>query len=234
MSENEQPDEIKELCEERFNIVKELKELSAERKEIEANVLTISVDAMAAFRQREVFNIEVKELKQKRDSLKSENKKLESMQTKYKEMEYDMNIGRVSMNKEKDFFKRLSKLKIEIENEKKNPSPGKIDKKVASARHKEVVEKSKSASDEHNRLASKLKLLADITDIADGNSVRRRKLQGMFESVQSKINEKYDNLKGGRPNKAVNQEVELASIMDRLKSGEAITTDDLMRMQGGF
>jgi uncharacterized coiled-coil DUF342 family protein len=236
MSKDDEPDEIKQLCEERYNIVKELKELSAERKQIEEKVHSIVLDAMTSYRMRESLNAEVKNLKEKRDALKPENKKLESLQRKYKEMEYDMNCGRISIKKERDFFKRLGRLKLEIDNEKANPTRGKIDKKEASARHKVVVEKSKEASEHHKALSAHLKTLADITDIADGNSVRRRKLGVMFENVQGKINEKYDELKGGsRPKrKVIDPAAELQSMMERLESGETLTTADLLNFQGGL
>lgn len=218
-------EEIKETAEKRKGVSDRLKELSQERKQIEIAMVPHILDMFEALKSRNEMNAKVKQLKKKRGKSSGKGgQKIKTLEKEFKKLEYDWQTGAISHKREKQTMKRLAELDTILKQLKKD-NPG-------SEVHQQIIETSKKASESHEKLQAALYEIFLLTDNADGNVLKRERLHYYYKEMSEKLDSLYADKKEAKDagTVSIGDFMDVDSFMDKLKSGETLSLNDLLSM----
>src|SRR3989344_561045 len=255
---NEVEGEIEELKKEIANSIKEARELREEKNKVNIQVKelkekrekqnSITKEKINQFNElRRGINFRERERKRPADVIKNDIDKIEER----------IETEALKFSEEKRLMKKIGKLKQEYEGAKKEASAldeiGKIEneiiesKKAAEELHKKVQELAQESKNKHNvylEISKKIKEVNNEQEKAFNNFL---KFKEEFNKIGKEVDEKLEALRDAknkldgfrRADKKDKDEAEERTLKkkandveEKLKRGEKITKEDLIKFQG--
>ena len=217
--------EMKELAEKRKGVSERLKALSQERKQIEIDMVPHILMMFSALHERTTLNDTVKKLKKQRgkDTGKGGDQ-LKKLMAEFKQLDFKWSSGVIAYKKEKQTMKRLGELDKTIKRLKAE-NPG-------HEVHTDIIEMSKKASAAHERLQGAMTQMFLLTDIADGNTLKRERLGHYYETMSKTLDEMFKDKKANTTpgSVSIGDFLDTDTFMERLQSGETLSLMDIMSM----